>query len=182
MTFQIAFACLCVLSVTIGISMQILGTTFVRVGTPPERPFTVLAGDPDFMRASGIFVKERALIVDSGATLINAGNLFIYASVIASLAVSFPNAYALGFTLFCLAVGVPLWRLLADMRTFIEVRERQQDLFDQIALARKERLDVLNKRPDFGFWHDRATSFISKGWHTMVWTWAAFQRYSRSPD
>jgi hypothetical protein len=177
---DIVFLVLCLVTVITGIGVQLFATLLVRRGTPIEHIGMFLGGDRDRQRLSEIFVLEREALVYFGNSLTSVGNLLVFSSVIASLAIDFPGQWLIGAIAFIVA-NVPAAFVACNMLShLLHVRNIQQALYDGISAAegQRSRDRVLAVRPDFETWR-RTGNALSDARVIVLTLLQAAKRYDR---
>lgn len=152
---NLVFLCLCVATLVAGIAAQLIAILLVRRGIPVERYAAALGGDRDYTLKMEIFVLERESLVYLGNSLNSVGNLLIFASVAASLAIDFPSQWPVGSIAFTVALVPAVVVYVLMIGRCLAFRNTQQILFEALAPdtpSRRQRSEIEELRPDFAAW------------------------------
>ncbi|MGH7660100.1 MAG: hypothetical protein ACRENA_04175, partial [Vulcanimicrobiaceae bacterium] len=162
---------------------QLVASGLVRAGTPHEEVAAVWAGDDDWKMSRTLSVFERELLVDSGHAIARIANLLIYTSVLAALAINFPQ-WTIADALLCgLSLGPIAWSARRSLNDLISKRTRQQNLFGVLRESEdakpeqyREATYWLQRDPSFGTWpalnrRARLVVLVRHLWTLSRWYW-----------
>ena len=163
------FAIACCVIVAIALILQTVGTAWIRRGTPLERRGMHLGGGSvEWQTDAQLSIFERELLVDAGHAMIASANLLIFASVLASLAVNFPEWWLVEIVIVAIsAIVPPFYSLRGRLRDMRSKRTRMQNGFDLFPTTTP---DGVKSRDYWREWYPSFDVWTTQGKWRRSWT------------